>query len=150
MDLESGPSGRLFRPANFAFGQFGVGCMMRAVTAFLSLPLACGDDVRLGNLVDVSLMEHPAPAWQQLIIGTKRVLDLTEQEGMRVRTRPATTPDPSLLVAKRIPAQNTIAATIITDLTRCSLIVVELIFFRDDCNSTGGDFSELIPNCNVK
>ena len=58
----AGPSGRLFRPANFAFGQFGVGCMMRAVTAFLSLPLACGDDVRLGNLVDVSLVEQAAPA----------------------------------------------------------------------------------------
>ena len=65
MDLESGirdsvragPSGRLFRPANFAFGQFGVGCMMRAVTVFLSLPFACGDDVRLGNLaVDVDVV----------------------------------------------------------------------------------------------
>ena len=30
-------------------GQFGVGCMMCAVTAFLSLPLACGDDIPLGN-----------------------------------------------------------------------------------------------------
>ena len=67
-----------------------------------------------------------------------------------MRTRPAIVLDPSLLVAKGIPAQNTIAATIITDLTRCSLIVVELIYNRNDCHSTGGDFSELIPNCNVK
>ena len=59
MDLESGtrdgvragPSGRLFRPDHFVFGQFGVGCMLRAVTAFLSLLLACGDDIRLGNPV---------------------------------------------------------------------------------------------------
>ena len=65
MDLESGirhsvragPSGRLFRPVNFVFGQFGVGCTMRAVTAFLSLPLACGDDIRLGNpAVDVDVV----------------------------------------------------------------------------------------------
>ena len=65
MDLESGtrdsvrakPSGRLFRPDNFVFGQFGVGCMMRAVTAFLPLPLACGDEIRLGNrAVDVDVV----------------------------------------------------------------------------------------------
>ena len=29
-----------------------VGCMMRAVTAFLSSPLACGGDVQLGNPAD--------------------------------------------------------------------------------------------------
>ena len=29
-----------------------VGCMMRAVTAFLSSPLACGGDVHFGNTAD--------------------------------------------------------------------------------------------------
>ena len=33
-------------------------------------------------------MEHPAPAWQQLIIGTKRVRDLTEQEGIQTACVP--------------------------------------------------------------
>ena len=38
-------------------GQFGVGCMMRAATAFLSLLLACGHDIRLGNpAVDVDVV----------------------------------------------------------------------------------------------
>ena len=55
-------------------------------------------------------MGQAAPVWQQLIIRANRVLDLAEQEFIQtVRTRPATTPDLSLLVSKRIPAQNTIA-----------------------------------------
>ena len=37
---------------SFKIKLFRVGCMMRAVTAFLSSPLTCGGDVQLGNPAD--------------------------------------------------------------------------------------------------
>ena len=115
MDLESGtrdsvragPSGRLFRPDNFVFGQFGVGCMMRAVTEFLSLPLACGDDVRWGNpAVDVDVVidgagcagmaaaDHLRRKYEGLpTVHANRVLDLAEQEGLQTACVPGACAD---------------------------------------------------------
>ena len=72
---------------------------MRAVTTFLSLPLACGDDVRLGNpAVDVDVVIDGAGCADMAAadhlrrkckdsptVRANRVLDLAEQEGLQRR-----------------------------------------------------------------
>ena len=95
-----GPSRSLER--RNLIGQFSVGCMMRAVTAFLSLPLACCDDVRLGNpAVDVDVVidgagcagmataDHLLRKYEDSpTVRTNRVLDLAEQEGLQTACIP--------------------------------------------------------------